>query len=120
MAYAPIRRRCPVCRDMKVYKDPRNVVCSTECEHERREADGFYERFHIAGNTSLKRVSEQRLSTKLRALGASEEVISVACRARDHAYSAGHMRGKAMGYQRGWDDAKKSTYAGAAPQERIA
>lgn len=110
MAYAPRRRRCPQCRQMREFKDKRRKCCSIACEVARRRAAGFFQRFAAAGNGAIQRRSARQMVAALRAAGASPEVIAMARRFRDAAYSAGSMAGEHRGFRKGFAAACGENY----------
>ena len=112
MAECNVRKRCPQCQRMRVYKRRYQKCCSVPCAQARLRARGHHAKAGRAA-WSVRPTTESAARDRLVALGAPDALIAACLHERYNAYRAGYDMGRRKGYAEAIREAPEATWSKA-------
>lgn len=109
MAECNVRKRCPQCQQMRVFKRRYQKCCSVACTQARLKALGHHAK---AGQRawSIRPTVASEARARLAALGATPAVIAQCLQDRYNAYRAGYDMGRRKGFADACREAPEITW----------
>jgi hypothetical protein len=96
MPHAAMRKRCPVCREVRVFKRPENKACSQRCEAAGR-GPAWWKAHHAKLTAARVAKGYSRHLRLMKAAGMTDAQIRVAQKliasARSSSWAAGRRKG---------------------------